>query len=70
MGSDEKQQEKRIEDFFVIQWLTGSGSIYRFFYVGGQANEKTESGRCPRWALRESWTKGFSGIRPVSHGTD
>ena len=40
MGFDRQQQEKRIEDFSAIRWLTGSGSIYRFFYLGKQAKRR------------------------------
>ena len=50
-----KKREQRI--FSAIRWLTGSGSIYRFFYLGGQAyRRKTESGRCPRWA-QPTWAR-------------
>ena len=31
--SDEEQQEKGTEDFFMINWLIGSGSIYKNFIL-------------------------------------
>ena len=51
-----KKREQRV--FSMIRWLTGLGSIYRIFYLGGQVHgRKTEYGRCPRWAqpTRQAW---------------
>ena len=59
--SDRKQQEKRAEDFFAIQWLTGSGSIYRLFILGDKQTvekwspERVLGGHNPPGHARQAW---------------
>ena len=62
MGSDRKQQgKKRTEDFSAIRWLTGSGSIYRFFILEDKHTEEKRSpegvpgGHNPPGRARQAW---------------
>ena len=62
MGSDRRHQGKREQRIFsAIRWLTGSGSIYRFFILGDKQTVEKRSpegvpgGHNPPGLARQAW---------------